>query len=145
MTDSHIRRNIKMNFNYFSYLCFGWAFVGIVTRILMVGLGDRWNKWEMKSAYKEKNPLWIYIISALGLALVIFTWYQVFKLDVRYSWIIALLISLTLVKISALLFKYNEFRKFASETLNNPKKKMKLTISVFIMSIILIVMGIVLY
>jgi len=145
MTDSHIRRNIKMNFNYFNYLCFGWAFVGIVTRILMVGLGDRWNKWEMKSAYKEKKPLWIYIISALGLALVIFTWYQVFKLDVRYSWIIALLISLTLVKISALLFKYNEFRKFASETLNNPKKKMKLTISVFIMSIILIVMGIVLY
>jgi len=134
-----------MNLNYFSYLCFGWAFVGIVTRILMVGFGDKWNKWEMNNAYKEKKPFWIYIVSGLGMALVIFTWYQVFRLDVKYSWVIALFISLTLVKISALLFRYNEFRKFAAETLNDPKKKMKLTISVFLMSVIFILMGIVLY
>jgi len=111
----------------------------------MVGFGDKWNKWEMNNAYKEKKPKWIYLVSGLGFFLSAFTWYKVFTTDVKYSWVIAILISLPLVKISALLFRYDEFRKFAEETLNDPKKKMKLTISVLLMSVIFIVMGIVLY
>lgn len=41
--------------NYFSILCFLWAIVGIVTRILMVSLGKQWNDWEMEKAYREEN------------------------------------------------------------------------------------------
>lgn len=134
-----------MNFNYFSYLCFIWAIIGIVTRILMTVYGERWNKWEMDQAYKEEKPKWIYLISLLGILLVAFTWYQVFNLDVEYSWIIALLLSLTLVKISALLFNYEKFRAFASETLNDPKKKIRLNISVFIVSIVMILLGLFVY
>ncbi len=134
-----------MGINYFSLLCFGWAIVGITTRILMVVFGDKWNKWEMEHAYTKKKPAWIYVVGGLGLALVIFTWYQVFNLDVKYSWIIGVLISLSLIKISALLFNYNKFREFASETLNNPRKKRKLNISVFLMSVVFILLGIYLY
>ena len=134
-----------MKFNYFSYLCFIWAIIGITTRILMAVYGERWNKWEMDQAYKEVKPKWIYLISLLGILLVAFTWYQVFNLDVEYSWIIALLLSLTLVKISALLFNYEKFRAFASETLNNPKKKLRLNISVFIVSIVMILLGLFIY
>jgi hypothetical protein len=134
-----------MKFNYFSYLCFIWAIIGITTRILMAVYGERWNKWEMDQAYKEVKPKWIYLISLLGILLVAFTWYQVFNLDVEYSWIIALLLSLTLVKISALLFNYEKFRAFASETLNNPKKKLRLNISVFIVSIVMILLGLFVY
>ena len=134
-----------MNFNYFSYLCFVWAIIGIVTRILMMVYGDRWNKWEMNHAYKKEKPKWVYLVSILGVALVLLTWYQVFSLSIEYSWVIALLLSLTLVKISALLFNYQKFRIFASEILNNPKKKLKLNISVFIVSIIMIVLGVFVY
>lgn len=134
-----------MNFNYFSYLCFIWAIVGIVTRILMTAYGERWNKWEMDHAYKEEKPKWIYLISIFGVLLVGFTWYQVVNLNVKYSWIIALLLSLTLIKISALLFNYEKFRAFASETLNNPKKKLRLNISVFIVSIVMIILGLFVY
>lgn len=134
-----------MTLNYFSYLCFFWAFIGIVTRILMTVYGKRWNEWEMNNAYKEEKPKWIYLISILGIFLVIFTWYQVFNLNIRHSWIIASILSLTLIKISALLFNYEKFRAFASETLNNPKKKIRLNVSVFIISIIMISLGIFLY
>ena len=134
-----------MNFNYFSYLCFVWAIIGIVTRILMMVYGDRWSKWEMNHAYKKEKPKWVYLVSILGVALVLLTWYQVFSLSIEYSWVIALLLSLTLVKISALLFNYQKFRIFASEILNNPKKKLKLNISVFIVSIIMIVLGVFVY
>lgn len=134
-----------MNLNYFSYLCFGWAAVGIITRILMVGFGKKWNDWEMASAYKSKKPIWIYIVCALGLIIVAFTWYQVFTLNVKLSWIIAALLSLTLVKISNLLFNYDKFREFASKTLNDPKKKLKLTLSVLVLSLVLIFLGIFVY
>lgn len=134
-----------MEFNYFSYLCFAWAFIGIVTRILMVGLGERWNRWELQHAYRQKRPKWIYGIAVGGILLVGVTWYKVFSLDVEGSWVIATLLSLTLVKISALLFNYARFRAFADQTLNNPKKKMRLTVSVFVMSVGFILLGLFVY
>jgi len=111
----------------------------------MVGFGDKWNEWEMKNAYKEEKPKWIYVISILGVLLVAYTWYMVITTDVAYSWVIAALISLTLIKITNLLFNYDKFRDFASTVLNDKSKKMKLTISVTIMSIFLIVLGYNLY
>ncbi len=134
-----------MEFNYFSYLCFIWAAVGIITRILMITMGDRWNKWEMDKAYASQKPTWIYVIGVIGLFMIALTWYQVFNLEIRYSWIMAVFISLTTIKIAALLFKYNQFRQFASDTLNNPKKMKKLNISVLLISIIFIALGVFVY
>lgn len=134
-----------MDFNYFSYLCFAWAAVGIITRVLMVTMGDRWNKWEMEKAYASHKPAWIYIIAVFGLLMIAITWYQVINLDVRYSWIMAVFVSLTTIKLSALLFKYDQFRQFASETLNNPEKMKKLNISVLMISVIFIALGVFVY
>jgi hypothetical protein len=146
MTNSHITKEmLSMDFNYFSYLCFAWATLGIITRILMVGFGDKWNRWEMNHAYSKKKPKWIYGVAIIGVLLVLLTWYKVFSLNVKGSWIIATILSLTLVKISALLFNYEKFRTFASNTLNNPKKKMRLTISVLLMSIVFILLGLFVY
>lgn len=144
MTISHIRA-ITMDFNYFSYLCFGWAFVGILTRILMITLGDKWNKWEMDHAYAKKKPIWINIVGVFAVAIIAFTWYQVFNLDVDKSWIIAVITSLTLIKIFILIFNYDNFREFASKTLYNPRKKMKLNILVFLMSVVFILLGLFVY
>lgn len=134
-----------MELNYFNYLCFLWAFVGIVTRIFMIGFGDKWNKWEMDKAYTRKKPVWINAVAGLGFAIVIYTWYQVFALEVAYSWVIAIITSLTLIKISALIFNYDKFREFASNTLNDPQKKMKLNVSVLIMSAVFIALGVFVY
>ena len=111
----------------------------------MVIFGDKWNKWEMNNAYTKDKPRWIYTVAVFGFLLVLFTWYQVFSLDIKYSWIIALLISLTLIKISALLFNYDKFREFASTALNNPHKRMKINVSVFIISVILVILGLYVY
>ncbi|WP_422485691.1 hypothetical protein [Gudongella sp. DL1XJH-153] len=134
-----------MNFNYFSYLCFVWAAVGIITRILMITLGDKWNKWEMEHAYSEKKPMWVNIVAGFGIIVVVITWIQVFRLDVDYSWIIAVITTLSLIKISALIFNYEKFREFASETLHDKSKLLRLNISVFAASVIFIALGLFLY
>lgn len=134
-----------MNENYFRYLCFGWAALGILTRILMLWLGEKWDNWEIEKAYSEKKPIWIYIVSLSGFFLVVLTWYNVFTLNVKWSWLIAFILSLTLIKISAILFKYREFRNFVVNTLRNKKKKNKITLSVLFVSLVFILMGIFIY
>lgn len=52
--------------NYFKLLSFVWAFIGIVSRIIMGG--SKWKEWELGSAYKKKKPMIINII-AIGLLL----------------------------------------------------------------------------
>lgn len=133
------------NLNYFELLCYFWALLGIISRILMVSLGNRWNKWELKSAYAEKKPAWVYLVMVAGYLLIGFSWYKVATSDVSHTWIIALLVSLTGIKISALLFRYNQFRVFAKEILSSKAKLIRLNISVFVFSIVLVCLGIFLY
>ncbi|OHD34038.1 MAG: hypothetical protein A2Y31_09155 [Spirochaetes bacterium GWC2_52_13] len=131
--------------NYFAIVCLVWAGIGIATRILMMAYGERWNRWEMTHAYAVQRPRWVLVVAGVGIAFIAFTWYKVFTTDVPYSWIIATLVSLTSIKLSALLFQYDKFRTFASEILNDRHKKMKLTVSVALMSIVLLAMGFQLY
>lgn len=131
--------------NYFAIVSFVWAGIGIATRILMVAYGERWNRWEMTHAYAVQRPRWVVFIAGAGIVFIAFTWYKVFTTDVNHSWILAALVSLTSIKLSVLLFQYEKFRAFASDILNNKHKKMKLTVSVALMAIVLLVMGLRLY
>lgn len=131
--------------NYFSILCFAWALMGIGSRFIMIYLGQKWNKWELEKVYSEEKPAWIYFAGVAALFLVGYTWVRVFTSDIRLSWIIALLITLTLIKISILIFNYNKFRIFAKTVLNDKQKLMKLNIGVVLFSAIFILLGIYLY
>ena len=133
------------NLSYFSILCFVWAIVGIGSRLLMVYFGKRWNKWELEKAYSEEKPRWIYLIASVSLIIVAFTWYKVITTNIMYSWIIALLISLTLIKVFTLIFNYHRFREFVGNILNDKKKLAQLNVSVLLFSIVFILMGIYLY
>lgn len=131
--------------NYFKVLCFLWAVIGIGSRIIMGIMGESWKEWELGSAYASQRPKIITFIGIVGYLLVIFTWYMVFTTSVSMSWIIATLISLTVIKISTILFKYDAFRAFAVKTLNDERKMRTLNITVLIYSVILIGMGVFLY
>ncbi len=132
-------------FNYFKVICFLWAALGIGSRIAMGMMGEKWSKWELGKAYASKKPSWIYVVGALGYLLVAYTWYQVVVTDVPHSWAIAALISLTVIKISALIFDYETFRSFAAMMLKDKAKMQMLNVSVLILSAGLIAMGVFLY
>lgn len=131
--------------SYFSILCFSWAFLGIGSRIIMAVMGGKWKTWELNSAYAPKRPMIINVIAVFGIAVVIYTWYMVFNTEVNNSWVIALLISLTVIKVATVLFRYAEFRKFAFTMLNDKKKMFVLNLGVVIYSFILVFMGLFLY
>ena len=131
--------------NYFSLLCFLWSFIALLSRFFIVKMGKEWNKWELEKAYTVSKPIWVNFVAVLGILLVIFTWYRVFTTTVSNSWVIALLITITLYKAFNLLFKYNKFRKFVVTTLNNTKKWNLINILITIFALALIAMGTFLY
>lgn len=131
--------------SYFELLCFFWAAIGISSRLLMGLLGSRWKTWEINQAYAVKRPKWIYGVAILGTCLVAYTWFQVFSTSIPYSWIIAALVTITLVKISALLFAYDRFRRFVADTLSSSHKYKLLNLGVLLFSFMCIWMGVTLY
>ncbi len=133
------------NWNYFQTLCFFWALLGIGSRILMVVLGNRWNRWELESAYRKEKPFWLYPVGVAAVLLIAYSWYKVFTTEVPFSWIIATLVSLTGIKMYLLLFRYWQFRRWVVEMLSNRKKMRQLNLAVVIFSLIFLAMGIFLY
>ena len=131
-----------MGETYFSVLAFGWAGLGVGSRVAMFMMKDRWKSWEMNSAYAEQRPAWVWVAGLAGLLLIALTWYMVITTDVRFSWILAVLVSLTGVKVSVLLFDYERFRRFASETLADRSKMIQLNGFVLTLSVVRIWMGV---
>jgi len=134
-----------MEITYFRVLCFFWAGLGIISRIFMGIMGQRWNQWEMNRAYAPQKPLWVNPAAGLGLVLVVYTWYRVFTGSTPYSWVVAVLVSLTLIKLKALIFDYGRFRRFVGQTLEDSRRKRLLDAGVLIFSAALIVLGLLVY
>ena len=46
-----------MELNFFNITCFAYAFLALLTRVIMVFYREKWNKWELNKAYTKKKPL----------------------------------------------------------------------------------------
>lgn len=130
---------------YFKVLCFVWAAVGIGSRVAMVWMGSRWARWEQEKAYAAERPAWVVVVAVLGLLVIASTWWVYLAWEVPHGWVLATLLSLTFVKLTKLLFAYDQFRAFLVETLADDAKMMQLNVAVLVLAGGLIAMGIWLY
>ncbi|MCA1803569.1 MAG: hypothetical protein LC662_14060, partial [Rhodothermaceae bacterium] len=107
----------------------------------MVIFKDKWNRWELNRAYTQEKPAWIYILAACSALFITYTWYRVWTDDVDYGWILAALLSITLIKMSQLIFNYDSFRMFVKTALQDKSKMLVINTGVIIFSIVLIYLG----
>jgi hypothetical protein len=112
--------------NYFQVLSIIFGLILILTRPAIQFFPKQWNAFELNTAYTEKQPRWVWYIGIFGLALVIFTWYMHFTAGIPYSIIITLMLTLTLVKMSQVLFNYKQFRAFVVRVLEKDRKTLAL-------------------
>ena len=132
--------------NYFQVLSIVFGLILILTRPAIQFFPRQWNAFELNTAYTEKQPRWVWFVGLLGLALVIFTWYKHFTAGVPYSIVVTLLLTLTLVKMSQVLFNYKQFRAFAVRVLERDRKTLTLiNIFALILGLALLIMGFLLY
>ncbi len=132
--------------NYFQVLSIVFGLILILTRPAIQFFPKQWNAFELNTAYTERQPRWVWYVGAFGLALVIFTWYMHFTAGIPYSIVITLMLTLTLVKMSQVLFNYRQFRAFVVRVLERDRKTLTL-INVFamILGLASLLMGFLLY
>jgi hypothetical protein len=132
--------------NYFQVLSIAFGLILILTRPAIQFFPKQWNAFELNTAYTEKQPRWVWYIGLFGLALVIYTWYMHFTAGIPYSLVITLMLTLTLVKMSQVLFNYKQFRAFVVRVLENDRKTLTLiNIFALILGIASLLMGFLLY
>jgi len=132
--------------NYFQILSIVFGLILILTRPAIQFFPRQWNAFELNTAYTEKQPRWVWFIGLFGLALVIFTWYMHFTAGIPYSIVITLVLTLTLVKTSQVLFNYKQFRAFVVRVLERDRKTLTL-INTFalLLGLALMMIGFLLY
>ncbi|MDO9534104.1 MAG: hypothetical protein Q7J85_01950 [Bacillota bacterium] len=132
--------------NYFQILSLVFGAVMILTRLAIQFFPKQWNEFELNTAYTERQPKWVWIAALCGLSIIAFTWYIHFTTDGPYSLVIRLIHSLTLIKLSQVLFNYKQFRAFAARVLTKDRKTLSIINTfVLILGAGVILMGIFLY
>jgi len=132
--------------NYFQVLSIVFGLILILTRPAIQFFPKQWNKFELNTVYTEKQPPWVWYVGIFGLGLVIFTWYMHFTADVPYSIIITLMLTVTLVKMSQVLFNYKQFRAFVVRVLEKDRKTLSLiNLFALILGVASLLMGFLLY
>lgn len=132
--------------NYFQVLSVTFGAALILTRPAIQFFPERWNAFELTRAYTEKQPRWVWFAGLIGLGLVVFTWYMHFTAEVPYSLVITLLFTLTLVKMSQVLFNYRQFRAFAKHVLERDRKTLTIiNLSALVLGFVCLLMGFFLY
>ncbi len=132
--------------NYFQVLSIIFGLILILTRPAIQFFPKQWNTFELNTAYTEKQPRWVWYIGLFGLGLVAFTWYKHFTADIPYSIVITLFVTLTLVKMSQVLFNYKQFRAFVVRVLEKDRKTLALiNLFALILGIASLLIGFLLY
>lgn len=132
--------------NYFQILSIVFGLILILTRPAIQFFPKQWNAFELNAAYTEEQPRWVWYVGMFGFGLVAFTWYKHFTAGVPYSLVITLMLSLTLAKMSQVLFNYEQFRTFVVRVLEKDRKTLALiNLFALILGFASLAMGLLLY
>ena len=110
--------------NWFKLLSLVWGAVMILRWPAMHLFPRAWNRFELGVAYTEKRGPWVLGAVAAGLAVVAYTWYEYVVRPIPYAIVVAVLATLTLIKLSQLLFGYGRFRQFAQHAMVEDRRKL---------------------
>jgi hypothetical protein len=104
------------------------------------------HRSENESADTVKQPVWVWPVGALGILLIVFTWYMHARYPVSYSWVATLAVTLTVFKGIQVLFSGRRFRDLISRVLVRDRTAFtRMDVTVLAVGLILILMGIWVY
>ncbi len=69
---------------------------------------DRWQKSESDGT--QKTPAWVWFPAVVGIFLMTYTWYLHFTRDVEHSWILACILTITILDLSRRMYNHSCFK-----------------------------------
>ena len=131
---------------YFKIFSIIWGMAMVCVRLFIHLVPEKWNDFELNKVYTEQKPKWVWAVGIVSVLIVSVTWYKEITTEVNLSIIVTLLVTITLIKVSQILFNYTKFRRFAIKALVEDRSIIiKINIATTILGIVLILLGIFLY
>ena len=97
---------------YFKILSIAFGVVVILKGPVMRLLARRWSQLGVSAVYPEKQSFRVWATGVAGVVLIAVTWWMHLTRPVPWSLIVTVVVTLTLVKLSQVLFNYRRFRAF---------------------------------
>lgn len=131
---------------YFKVFSIIWGIAMVGVRLMIHLIPEKWNEFELNKVYTEQKPKWVWAVGILSILIVAVTWYKEITTEVNLSIIVTVLTTLTLIKISQLLFNYNKFRSFVVKALVEDRRIItRINIVTTVFGITMILLGLFLY
>ncbi len=132
--------------NYFGIVSVVMGLVSVSARLLIHLVPEGWNKFELNTVYREEKPKWIWALALFSFVVVVFTWYKQITTEIPYSMILTIIITLTLIKTSQVVFNYENFRKFVHKALVEDRTIVtKINVFAFLLGVMLLYLGLFVY
>jgi phosphate starvation-inducible membrane PsiE len=127
-------------FRIVSYVLGGLMIFSPVTHYLKP---QAYADFVLEKIYTQKRSMWMNLLAVLGTVLVMFSWYQCVHYLNGLSLTVCLVLTLSLIKIGLILFRYQEFRKLIVELLTREKVALRIMMACsMVMGFGLLVIGI---
>lgn len=134
-----------MHINFFNITCFIAAALALSSSFMRILFPDILNSYEQKLIETDEKPFWVFALGVFSIMFIVIVWFHVWKSTLQYTWIMASLFSVSLVKSSMFVFNYDKFRQFAAKFIGNNKRMLVLNLLVLSYGLVLLVMGLFLY
>lgn len=105
--------------HFFQNLSLAFGIIAILSGSWILLWPEAYRSFGSKRV-PEKCPGWYLALSIPWLLLILFTWYQFLNTPSFPTLAITLILSLSLIKLYAIVFHYNSFREWAFFFLNAP-------------------------
>jgi len=116
---------------YFQCLCFILGAYILVAGLWIVVTPEGYRTLA-KRMMPEKRPGWFTTIGGMWMLFVLWTWWKFLEVQTGPALIVTLILSLSLIKIFAVLFNYGGFRNFAGQFLECPNAILRTIAALYI-------------
>lgn len=134
-----------MQINFFNISCFVAAGLAILSSIVRLVFPEILNSFEKNLIRTEEKPFWVFALGVFSIMLIVIVWFHVWKSTLQYTWIMATLFSVSLIKSSMFVFNYEQFKRISAKFIGNNKRMKILNLFVLFYGLVLLAMGVFLY
>ena len=134
-----------MQINFFNIACFIAAGIVLSGSLFRIFYPVVLKNFGQKLFESEETPFWVFAFGVFAILFIVILWFHVWISNVRYSWIVAILLSFSLIKSSFFILNYNQFKPIMVRFIGNKKRVLGFNLLMILYGLSLIGLGMFLY
>lgn len=137
---------IMTTWNFFKVISIVYGLAMVFRGPVVNQIPEQWQNSETVEYDSDKPLVWLWLLAAIGIFLMAFTWYKHFTLDIEHSWILGSILTLTIFKLSRRIYNYRCLRiVYYDEHIDDIRRTAILNVVIVLGGATLLYMGLFIY